>query len=560
MKFLRRIFKRKKKILNKEDENIDYDKNYEKPEDYKRADVKKRIDIAKEDNPDANIIETNIVDIKISPDIAVNIKRLEEAFENAMDVVFKDFLVGENLDIKLTLVYIDGLVNTDLIAENVVKPLMADAKQTHPKNVIENIYETIKQANISATDIKDLDYLEKVIDAILSGDTVLFVDGYEKAIVMDSKGWDIRGLAEPQSEALVRGPRDGFNETLKTGITLVRRRIKDTKLKVEMIKIGRRSKTDIAILYIDDIVDKRILTEIKQRLSRIDTDLILESGNIEGFIEDDNYSIFPQIQNTERPDKVASALYEGRVSLIIDNTPFALILPMTLNSMFISSEDYYERWVATFIIRPIRYLAAIVATLAPAFYIAVTSFHPGILPTKLALHIASTRATVPFPAFLEAFLMILTIEFLRESGTRISGPIGTTVGVVGGLVIGQSSVEAGLVAPLMVIIAALTTVSIFMIPNYSFNISLRIINFLMMFLASILGLYGMIIGVIALGIHLTTLTCYGVPYFAPFGIMGKEIGDLQDSIVRAPIGKMKKRPHYGYLKDQKRTSEHTRED
>ena len=408
--------------------------------------------------------------------------------------------------------------------------------------------------------MKDVDYLEQVIDSILEGDTALFVDGYEQAIIIGSRGWEMRGLQEPQSEALVRGPRDGFNETLKTNITLVRRRIRDTKLKVKMMKIGRRSKTDIALLYVDDIVDKRIVKEVEQRLARIDTDIILESGNIEGFIEDDNYSIFPQIQNTERPDSVAASLYEGRISILVDNTPFALILPMNLNAMFISAEDYYERWVATFIIRPIRYLAAATATLAPALYIAVTSFHPGILPTKLALHIASSRAQVPFPAFLEAFIMILTVEFLRESGTRISGPIGTTVGVVGGLVIGQSAVEAGLVAPFMVIITALTTVSIFMIPNYSFTVSLRIINFIMMFLASVLGLYGMILGVLSLGIHLCTLTCYGVPYFAPFGVLGKETRDLQDSFIRIPIGKMKKRPHYGYIKDQTRTSEHTRED
>lgn len=550
MKFFRR----------KTSESINYDKNYEKPETYKNADVKKSIDVAKENDPNANIVETNIKDIKISPNIESNIKELKQAFEDCQDVVYKDFVIGEKLDNKLSLVYIDGLVNTDLITENVTKSLMQELRQTNPKNVVKNLYKIIEKASISATEIKDVDYLEQAIDSILEGDTVLFVDGYEKVMVIGSRGWQMRGLQEPQSQALVRGPRDGFNETLKTNITLVRRRIRDTKLKVKMIKIGRRSKTDIAILYIDDIADKRILKEIEERLEKIDTDMILESGNIEGFIEDDNYSIFPQIQNTERPDSVASALYEGRIALMVDNTPFALILPMDLNAMFISAEDYYERWVATFIIRPIRYIAALTATLAPAFYIAVTSFHPGILPTKLALHIASSRALVPFPSFLEAFLMILTVEFLRESGTRISGPIGTTIGVVGGLVIGQSAVEAGLVAPLMVIITALTTVSIFMIPNYSFSVTLRITNFMMMFLASILGLYGIILGIIGLAIHLCTLTCYGVPYFAPFGILGKESRDLEDSIIRVPIGKMKKRPHYGYLKDQRRQSEHTRED
>ncbi len=554
------LFRKKLKKLKEEDKNVDYNKNYEKPETYKQADVAKRIDVAKEQDPKANIIETNIKDIKISPYIDLNIERLKEAFEDCQDVVYKEFVIGEKLDSKLTLVYIDGLVNTDTIAENVTRSLMHEARQTRPQNVKSNLYETIKKGCISSTEMKDVDFLEQVIDSILEGDTVLFVDGYDKTMVIGSRGWESRGLQEPSSEALVRGPRDGFNETLKTGITLVRRRVRDTKLKVKMIKIGRRSKTDIAILYIDDIVDKRIVKEVEQRLSRIDTDCILESGNIEGFIEDDNYSIFPQIENTERPDTVASSLYEGRVAIMVDNTPFALMVPMDLNAMFISAEDYYERWVATFIIRPIRYLAAMTATLAPAFYIAVTSFHPGILPTKLALHIAATRSLVPFPAFLEAFLMILTVEFLRESGTRISGPIGTTVGVVGGLVIGQSAVEAGLVAPIMVIITALTTVSIFMIPNYSFNVTLRLINFIMMVLASFLGFYGIILGVIAIAIHLCTLTCYGVPYFAPFGVMGKEIRDFQDSIIRIPIGKMKRRPHYGYIKDQTRTSEHTRED
>ena len=558
-----RFFRRKKNTSNKLEEpkqKVDYDKNYEKPETYKQADVKKRIDVAKEQDPKANIIETNIKDIKISPYIDLNIERLKDAFEDCQDVVYKELVIGEKLDKKLTLVYIDGLVNTDTIAENVTKALMHEIRLTNPQGIVGNLYETIKKASISATEMKDVDFLEQVIDSVLEGDTALFVDGYDQTMIIGSRGWESRGLQEPASEALVRGPRDGFNETLKTNLTLVRRRVRDTKLKVKMMKIGRRSKTDIALLYIDDIVDKRIVKEVEQRLSRIDTDCILESGNIEGFIEDDNYSIFPQIENTERPDTVASSLYEGRVAIMVDNTPFALMIPMNLNTMFISAEDYYERWVATFIIRPIRYLAAITTTLAPALYIAVTSFHPGILPTRLALHIASSRALVPFPAFLEAFMMILTVEFLRESGTRISGPIGTTIGVVGGLVIGQSAVEAGLVAPIMVIITALTTVAIFMIPNYSFNVPLRIINFMMMFLASVLGLYGIILGVLGLAIHLCTLTCYGVPYFAPFGVMGKETRDLQDSIIRSPISRMKHRPHYGYIKDQRRTSEHTRED
>ena len=529
MRFLKKFFRK--------------NKTKSSSQEYKKA----KKNISEEDTNGTNS-EQNESDI--STNIDDNIKKLEEIFKDCDDIVFKNFVIGPKLDTKLVMIYIDGLVDKTMITDNVTQALMQQARGRKPEDVKKNLYEVIEEGNISAPEMKDVYTVDDISNSILGGDTVLIIEGYQKAMVIGSKGWPTRGVSEPQSESLVRGPRDGFNETLKTNITLVRRRVRDTKLKVKSMQIGKRSQTDVALLYISDIADERIVNEARSRLKEIDIDAVLESSYIEEFIEDNNYTIFPQMENTERPDAVASALYEGRVAILVDNTPFALLIPVNINSFFQSSEDYYERWTTTFIVRPIRYLAATIAIFAPAFYVAVTSYHPGLLPTRLALHIAASRSTTPFPAFLETFMMILTVEFLRESGTRISGPIGTTIGVVGGLVIGQSAVEAGLVSPLMVIITALTTISIFMIPNYNFSATVRILCFTMMILASVLGFYGMMLGAISIGIHLSKLVTFGTPYLSPFGIMGKYLDDFQDTFIRLPINKMKKRARFGHLTDQ----------
>lgn len=484
----------------------------------------------------------------------LSVEKVKEILKDCDDVVYRDFKVGVKQNFSLCIVYVDGLINKESVSDFVLESLMEGARglEPTPKGVKDNLIELITKGNISITEIEEVSTIEETIDAILSGETALFIDKYDKAIILSSRGWPTRSINESQSETVVRGPRDAFTETLKVNITLIRRRIKDPNLKVKMVKIGRRSKTDVAVMYIEDIVNDGILGEVFTRLGKVDVDAIVESAILEEHIQDDYYSPFPQIENTERPDSVAASLYEGRIALVVDNTPSVLVVPATIGTIMQSSEDYYTRWVVAGITRIIRYIAAAVAVLAPGLYIAVTSFHPGLLPTRLAFYVAGTRVNVPFPAVIEAFLMEITIEFLREAGTRISGPIGTTIGIVGGLIIGQAAVEAGIVSPLMIIIVAVTTVASFTIPSYEFAAALRFYRFFVMVLASILGLYGIMLGIILMLTHLADLNSFGIPFTSPFSGLGLNTGDLKDVLARVPMSRMRYRPTFTYPKDKKR--------
>lgn len=484
----------------------------------------------------------------------LNVGKVKEILKDCDDVVYRDFKVGVKQNFSLCIVYVDGLINKESVSDFVLESLMEGARglEPTPKGIKDNLIELITKGNISITEIEEVSTIEETIDAILSGETALFIDKYDKAIILSSRGWPTRSINESQSETVVRGPRDAFTETLKVNITLIRRRIKDPNLKVKMVKIGRRSKTDVAVMYIEDIVNDGILGEVFTRLGKVDVDAIVESAILEEHIQDDYYSPFPQIENTERPDSVAASLYEGRIALVVDNTPSVLVVPATIGTIMQSSEDYYTRWVVAGITRIIRYIAAAVAVLAPGLYIAVTSFHPGLLPTRLAFYVAGTRVNVPFPAVVEAFLMEITIEFLREAGTRISGPIGTTIGIVGGLIIGQAAVEAGIVSPLMIIIVAVTTVASFTIPSYEFAAALRFYRFFVMVLASILGLYGIMLGIILMLTHLADLNSFGIPFTSPFSGLGLNTGDLKDVLARVPMSRMRYRPTFTYPKDKKR--------
>ncbi|MTI66916.1 MAG: spore germination protein [Firmicutes bacterium] len=493
------------------------------------------------------------IEIPVSKDIDVNLEKMKEILVDCDDIIYREINGGEDLEHRFAIVYTDGLTDKELISDYALESLMHQSRmKPTTDNFKHNLYELAKKGNVAVTEVSEVKSLEKAIDFVLIGETILLVDGFKKIMILSSRGWPMRGLSEPQTETVIRGPRDGFVETSKINTSLIRRRIRDPKLKLKYMQIGKRSKTDVAVMYIEDIVNDSILKEVKTRLKKIKIDAILESSYIEQLIEDNWLSPFPQLESTERPDAVAAALYEGRVALVIDNTPFTLLAPATFSIFMQSSEDYYDRWPIVSIIRLIRYLSLPLALLLPSLYIAITSYHPGMLPTALALYVASTRMGVPFPAFIEAFIMELTLEILREAGTRLSGPIGTTIGIVGGLVIGQAAVEAGIVSPLMVIIVAVTTIASFALPSNSFAAGFRLARFFFMLLAAVLGLYGIMLGLVLLGTHLVSLKSFGIPYFAPYSSAVDMASDLKDSFIRVPVNFMRKRPVYMKLKDKNR--------
>ncbi len=482
--------------------------------------------------------------------LAENIKKLKEIFKDCDDVIFRDFKVGVEQIEEFVAIQIDGLANKDYVNDYVLQPLMLEVREVEPEAVKDRLFKITKEGAISSIEIKVVHDLQEVVVSILSGDTALLISGYDKILIIGSKGPPVRGVGQAESETVVRGPRDGFVEVARFNSALIRRRIRDPKLKLKNMQAGERSKTDIAILYIEDIANPHLVKEIMKRIENIKIDAVLESSYVEQLIEDNHFSPFPQMENTERPDMVASALYQGRVAIVVDNTPFCLVAPATLMTFLQASEDYYQRWPIVSLARLVRYLAVLVSLLGPAMYIALVSYHPGLLPTRLVLYIGASRINVPFPAFIEAFMMEITIELLREAGSRMSGPIGTTISIVGGLVIGQAAVEAGVVSPLMVIVVAVTAIASFMIPNFGFASAFRILRFIMMVFASIFGLYGIMLGLIIIATHLVKLTSFGVPYMTPFTTLGKTISDLKDTVIKVPLVKLREREKMTKLKDE----------
>ncbi len=482
---------------------------------------------------------------KIETDLNKNINKLKEIFKDVDDIIYRFLEFGQNQKIKMTIVYVDGMTNKEAVSEYAVDTLMGNLDLTElEKNPDKELQGAIAKTSISILEVKSVLTIEDAVDKILSGETILLIDTCSKGIMLSSRGWPMRGISEPATETVLRGARDGFNETMKVNLTLIRRRIRDPKLKIKYIQIGNRSKTDVAVIYIEDIVNKKVLDAVQKRLNNIDIDAVLESSYIEELIEDDNFSPFPQLENTERPDAAASALLEGRVVIAVDNTPTVLMAPAIFTAFMQSSEDYYERWLSACMIRIIRYIALPITILLPAMYVAITSFHPNMLPTKLALYVAASRANVPFPAYLEAFILELVIELIREAALRIIGPVGSTIGLVGGLVIGQSSVQAGLITPLAVIVVALTSIASFTVPSYNFSTSLRMVRFAFIFLAATMGLFGISIGLCLLIVHLCTLKSFGVSYLSPFSSFIENKKDLKDTVIRHRINDLVHKPQY----------------
>ncbi|HHV71381.1 MAG TPA: spore germination protein [Clostridia bacterium] len=467
--------------------------------------------------------------------------KFEAFLGDSSDVVTREFTIADGR-VNCALIYIDGLIDKAVIHDQLMKSLMLEMPLVYPNIAKKDVMEQVKERALTVADIKEAKDLDEAMLFLMSGEVVLIIDGYSEVIVVSARGWASRGVAEPESEALVRGPRDGFTETLRTNTAHLRRKCRDPNLVIKTMQIGRRSKTDVAIAYIKGIVRSELVQEVEERLNKIDVDKILETGEIEQLIEDNVFSPFPQAQFTERPDKTVASLLEGRVAILVDGTPFALIVPTVLFQLFQSPEDYYERWIISSLIRFFRFIGSFIATFAPSIYIAMIAYHPGLIPTSLALSIAASREGVPFPAFIEALLMEIIIELLRESGARLPKAIGTTIGIVGGIVIGDAAVRAGITSPIMVIVVAITAIASFIIPSYNAAISFRLMRFPVMMLAAVLGLYGVMLGFIVINIHLVTLRSFGTVYLSPLTPL--EVGDWKDLIFRLPTKYQRKRPAF----------------
>jgi len=404
-----------------------------------------------------------------------------------------------------------------------------------------NVVDKSFQGLLPGLEVKKISKMGDAIDNILSGDSVIFFGDLSEAIVVGARGWPNRGVNEPIAESVVKGPHEGFTETLRINTSLLRRKIKHPSLRIISLKLGDMSNTELVVTYVEKIASPDVVSEVLIRLGKIKMDSVIDVGYIEEMIEDNPYSPFPQIAYTERPDVLAGKLLEGKVGIMLDGTPIVLVVPALLTQFLSVNEDYYQRAMTAILSRSVRYVGAFVAVVAPSTYIAMTTFHQEIIPTDLLMSIAAGREGVPFPALLEALIMTVVLEILQEAGLRLPKPIGQTIGIVGALIIGDAAVTAGLVSPLMVIIIGLTAVASYTIPYYDLSLAVRLIRFPLMILAGMLGFFGVAVGIYGILIHLLSLRSFGVPYTSPIAPMHIR-AFLQDTIVRAPWWALKSRP------------------
>ncbi|WP_313894932.1 spore germination protein [Psychrobacillus sp.] len=472
-----------------------------------------------------------------------NIQTLKDTLGKSSDIIIREIRFGKEGNINAGIIYTDGLTDTHSLQNFILETLMLDIVEIELQEKAspeQNLISVLKDVAMTVGEIKEIADFDVLITSLLSGDTIILVDGYARSLIISNKQWVERGVTEPTAQTLIRGPREGFTENLRVNTALVRRKLKDPNLWMESKIIGTRTKTNIEMMYINGIANDKVVEEVRLRLDGIDIDGILESGNIEELIQDAPYSPFPTIFNTERPDTVASALLEGRIAILIDGTPFALIVPALFIQFFQSPEDYYQRADIASFIRLLRFFSFGIALLAPALFVAITTFHQSMLPPALLISLAAQREGVPLPAFVEAMLMEITFEILREAGLRMPRSIGSAMSIVGAFVIGTAAVEAGIISAAMVIVVSLTAISSFVAPIYDIAISVRMLRFIFIILAASFGLFGITVGLIALILHLCSLRSFGMPYMSPLAPFN--VSDQKDTSIRLPIWKMFTRP------------------
>ncbi|CAM4426511.1 MAG: spore germination protein [Paenibacillus macerans] len=481
---------------------------------------------------------------RLYPGLRQNEDQLRSLYDNCADVIYRSFLIGGKT--QALVMYIDGLADSEGIERFVIAPLML-AEADDNKDLRQLI-----DRKISASQVKEFTTFEKGVELLVNGNAILLCDNQDAGIGLGLTKWEKRSIEEPSAEVGIRGPRQGFTESLRTNTSQLRRIIKTPLLKMEETKIGEYTQTNIILAYIEGLADETLIKEVRTRLRRIEIDGVLESGYIEEMIEDQPYSPFPQLLSTERPDVVCSSLLEGKVAILTEGTPFTLIAPTTFFSLIQSQEDYYQRYLISTVIRWLRYAFIVISLVLPSVYVAVLTFHQEMVPGALLISMASSREQVPFPALIEALLMEITFEALREAGVRLPKQVGAAVSIVGALVIGQAAVQAGLVSAPMVIVVAITGISSFMVPRYIAGISVRMLRFPLIFLAGSLGLVGVVMGIIAVVLHMLSLRSFGVPYLSE--VAAPHPNEWKDVLVRAPRWKMNTRPRFTGKYDKYRQS------
>lgn len=500
------------------------------------------------------ITHRELVTQNLSTNLNDNLNNLDNLLTRCSDAVVKRFKFSKNPVIEAALLYFDGLTDRNEIEANILKPLMLEIEKLSDEYLTlyktEDIFSSVKNRILSMADIKTINTLQEVCHHISSGDTVILINGFDKALATSTRSWQARPVQTPENEVVIFGPKEGFTETLRFNTALIRRRIKSTNFKIESMVIGRITKTDVVLCYIENIAPEGLVNEVRSRLEKIDIDGVLDTGYLKEMIVDTKETLFTQVEHTEKPDRVCGHLLEGRICIMVDGSPMALVVPITFPQNLIATEDYYIHYVPASLFRLLRFGALVLALLLPSLYVAVISYHHEMIPTSLYLTIAATRQGVPFPPFVEAFLLELTFEMLREAGLRLPRAVGPAVSIVGALIIGDAAVRAGLVSTPMVVVVAFTGIASFVSPAYNAGIIVRISRFGFLVAAALLGFLGIMVALVVFITRMVSLSSFGTPYLSPIAPFNS--AQLTDVFVRRPWFKDNKRPYMEGMKNQTR--------
>lgn len=459
-------------------------------------------------------------------------------------ITVKNFYIGRGDCLKASIVYVKSLVDKEKINENILKVLMLEVEDDLSRQ--DNMAEYICRKYI----IWGEAYLEASLDRaaveVSNGKSAILIENAEECIIVDTVNSEHRPISDPENESSLRGTREGFVESVDINISMLKRFISDKSLEVERFKVGRRSQLELAFVYIKSLADDNIILEVRRRINSIDTDFVNSSGMVEQYIEDSTYALFPQTYATERPDVVAAQLMDGKIALILNQTPFVITVPSIFPEFFQTVEDYFERTLIGSFTRILRFTAAIIVITLPSLYLTLISYNVELIPIKFIIPIINSRQGIPLPPFLEILLMEIIIEFLREGGLRLPPKIAATLSIVGGIIIGNAAIESKVASPSTLLIIGVSTIASFLIPNFSMSRSIRFIGLLMLILSQTMGFLGIATGWIFLIVHLFSLKSFGNPYFTI------KRSDLKDLVTRAPLWAMKKRPASIPVKDQDR--------
>lgn len=460
-----------------------------------------------------------------------------EEFQNNEDFNVREINIG---NVFITLAYIDGLIDNKLTSDFILKPLITNKIFKTAKSDKE-VLELIEKGKIYFTNQKITVNSAELISGILDGNTALIFEDEKKAVLFDNKGFSSRAITESSSESAIKGSKDSFVENLRINTTIIRRKIKSSALKFESFDIGRQSHTKVDLVYMSNIADPELVTKIKDKLSNIDVDEVISLSNIIEYLEENKYTLFPQVIHTERSDKFCANMIEGRAGIIIDGVPAGYIVPATFTQCLQAPEDYAQNYVVASIVRLMRFLLVSIAVLLPALYTAVTIFHQELIPTNLALSIDASKEGTPFYSFIEVILMLLAFEIILEAGLRLPKTIGYAVTIVGAVLVGQAASDARFVSPAVVIVVAMTAIAGFAIPNQDFSNAIRLWRMLFVFFAAFSGLFGVTAGAILLLHHLSKIQLFGIPYLAP--LVSSNRIEWEDSIFRFRMPENLFRPH-----------------